>query len=174
MTTDENGQLPIDPTPDEVTPKKRGRPVGSKNATGGDATTPRRRAPSKERIRETITMTLIQANAGIALLGQAGILRQDDRFSASELEALADALTDEALVSPKLASIITRAADASPHVKLASCIVMLALPRLVRRGMLPNIIPGQVSELPPDAYADAVDWRDFGPPVRPQEAAFAR
>lgn len=117
---------------EEQTRPRRGRRPGSTNSRGA----------SKSVIESTVASTLVAANAVIAIAARAGMLRPDDTLTADEIVALTDGVTAEAMAHPRLNKMISTAASVSPHVKMAEALIMVALPRLMRRGIIPTFGEG--------------------------------
>lgn len=135
----------IPPTIAGETPKRRGRPPGSKNGTTTRTSSdksPRRN--SRTWIREQCSMLVGLGNLALSISPA-----RDDCLSDREMNLLTDALTAEAQASERILRWMTVAAGVSPHILLVQACVAIAVPRLQRRGLLPipELTPEQAAEL---------------------------
>lgn len=70
-----------------------------------------------------------------------------DRLEEWEIEFLSEALTDEMLRYPRLRIWLLRAVEMRDRGTLPTAVLVIALPRLVAHGMLPDEFAGVVSDL---------------------------
>jgi hypothetical protein len=119
------------------------------------------RKPSKKEVTSAVGAGIALANKGLVFLWPPWV---EDMLNPMEVGLLADALADEILSSRQLTKLLVSAASNSVHMKLAYVCAIIAVPRLQRRGMLPDFgpmmaqVPNANGSLPED-YA--------GPPEGP-------
>lgn len=124
----------------DTPPKKRGRPIGSKNQ---NARTPISRQPGASGRLPRVGSKAWLAQQCAMLVGAGNILLTLSPFRADalderEMTLLADALAAEAMSSERVLRWLTAAAGISPHFLLIQACVTIAIPRLARRGVLPR------------------------------------
>lgn len=154
----------------------RGRPAGSTNKP---------KNATKTEVQGIIARTVLQVNVGVALASRfllrhevingveivTPVIYQEDLLTAAEMEALADALTAEAMQSDRLRAMITTASHASPHIQLAVALFGIALPRMIRHGLLPASLLGGTGEQEQEQAPQSDDWRDVpSPAAMPMQA----
>lgn len=118
--------------PSDTTPKRRGRPPGSGNATPR-ATSSGPRFGSKEWAKHTCDTLVATVNQIIII----SPLRRDALIE-EEMSALSEGLQAEAMSSERIRKWLAAAGTISPHFILANALIAIAVPRLQRRGILPQ------------------------------------
>lgn len=68
-----------------------------------------------------------------------------DALSAEELLLLSDALADEAIRSKRIMAWLAALDRAGPHARLMTVLVILALPRMARHGVIPQEVADELS-----------------------------
>src|SRR5215472_10601590 len=101
------------------------------------------RAPSKAQIKQSLAMLIFGAQK-FAIGMFPGL--QEDELSRHEIAMLADVLADEAEAHPEAKRWIARVQTSSVHARLAFTLAMIAMPRLARRGILPEGIDEGIDE----------------------------
>lgn len=142
---------PIAPASSDTTPKRRGRPPGSKNRTGGTDTRVRRNSAAW--IRQQCAGVVGAANLGLALSPLA-----DDALTDEEADLLTDALAAEAAQSERILKWMEKAGAISPHLLMLKAVVTIATPRLVRHGVIKGATPSDatfIAALRQQGYNDA-------------------
>lgn len=144
--------------PIDSAPKRgRGRPPGSKNKTTSSASSS---APTSNingaRAARRGSKAFVNENC-VTLVGLGNIAlsfaSKEDALDEREMTALADALTAEAMTSERIMRWMTAAGSVTPHIAMISAAVMIAVPRLQRRGILPapaTLTPEQYASLTPE------------------------
>ncbi len=124
------------PTPPVDAPPKRGpgRPKGSRNAVNSGT----RARSTKPNIRQACVAITQAANLALVFSRRfIPQIREDDVLSDEEMTLLAKALEAEATQSARIARWAERAGGISVHAVLIEAAVLIATPRLQRRGILP-------------------------------------
>ncbi len=148
--------IPSPEIPDVITPvtdappkRGRGRPKGSTNAKSQTTvkTSANRARPSRSRntsIIDAVTGLVEAVNIAVSLSPF-----KDDCLDDAESAMLAKAVALEVQESDRVSAWLTRAGSISAHVVLLQAVVMIAVPRLQRRGILPKreLTPEQMEQL---------------------------
>jgi hypothetical protein len=137
---------------DDLVAKESGDPMplqGSPN-TGERAPRRRSRKPNPQEVYTATASAIYMLDTGACWLLP---VWQEDRLTAEEIGRLGVALGDEILSSEYLISLLTKAQKNSVHIKLAYTLASIALPRMVKHGMIPAALAAQVGEN--DAETDA-------------------
>lgn len=124
--------------PQDTAPKRRGRPRGSKNLFSSAAenvagAVKRGRTSAKAKVRGQVAMLVGGLNLGLA-----SSKYRADCLDEREMTALTDALTAECMSSERVVKWMLAASGITPHLMLLQAVVMIAVPRLQRRGILPG------------------------------------
>lgn len=157
------------PTAQETAPKRRGRPPGSKNSEG----TARRGRPPKS-LKDQIGATLVTLNLALWAIPPT----RNDALDEKEIELLAEAIDNQAKISPTFRKYLQAALAATSGGQLISVIGIIAARRLARHefllpkeadAMLGNMI-GAVKIVPqeppqPESPNGAADWIDIASPT---------
>lgn len=122
-----------------------------------NATGTRERRPA--RATSNVSKTQYKQSIALAISGSQNLFfafiapeLAEDALQHDEIAMLADALTDEITASPRLVKFISDIRDkGGKHSKLIITLLLIALPRLARRG----VIPGGVDDLVKAALAVA-------------------
>lgn len=136
---------------------------------------PKRSAPlSRTRALQSISLLITGVQAvAVALAPEL----EEDALSPLEVGMLADALADEVDASPRLKKWVSRLQADSRHAKLIITVVLLVVPRLVRRGILPDgageLVSGAVAMAAgPTSSGDRGDGeREVNPDLSPLAVA---
>ena len=137
--------IPETPITADSAPKRgRGRPPGSRNrpkdgstATNDKPVSPAPRSRGTRGNRANLVREQCSSLDGLGNLALV-FLAKDDALDEREMDVLADALSQEAMSSDRIMRWMTTASKVTPHIALASALVAIAVPRLQRRGILPN------------------------------------
>jgi hypothetical protein len=93
---------------------------------------------------------------------------EKDALSAEELLLLSDALADEAIRSKTIMAWLAALDKAGPHAKLATVVVILALPRMARHGMIPEEVASELANAAALAMASGAPRDDYRGDLRGQ------
>ena len=140
---DDDELIESEPTRDEApqttAPRRRGRPPGSKNKnptirnTNTSASGVRAlRRGTKPWIVEQWRMLVGLANIGV------NFISKEDVLSENEMNMVVEAATAETMSNERILHWMSKASSVTPHFLLIQCVVLLAIPRLQRRGIIPK------------------------------------
>lgn len=129
------------PPPGQESGDVRPRRTRAANGTGTRSRT--RATPAKSLVESQIAAMFLYVNAGIGIGARFGFTRHDDILTGDEIASLVEASTAEAMAHPKIAHWLETAGKVTPHVQMALALVMVALPRLINRGIIPPISTAQ-------------------------------
>jgi hypothetical protein len=127
--------------------------------------------PSKKEVTAAVGAGLAIANKGVQFVWPPW---KEDELNPLEIGLLADALADEILSSKTLTRLLVKAKENSVHVKLAYVLAIIAIPRLEKRGLLPDFfgtqeLSGEGEGVNPMEAATAEALKDFPlPDIIPQ------
>jgi hypothetical protein len=131
---------------DEAPKRKRRSPFAriadAVNAGTGFRLTAKRKAAVRAQIGTLVGITNVMVTLSRF---------RDDALNEAEATLLTDALTAEAMNSERAMKWLLAASGLSPHVLLIQACVTIAIPRLQRRGILPNAqqdVPNAPTEQP--------------------------
>lgn len=143
-------------TTDSAPNRRRGRPPGSKNkpklnfgsindnsnsdtisenSDSSPVTNRRPRAASrttKTAIRAACAELVAMANLGLL------IVSKDDALNEPEMDMLTNAVAAEAMSSERVMKWLLATSGITPHILMIRAVVMIGVPRLQRRGILPK------------------------------------
>lgn len=104
-----------------------------------------RRLPiSKVQVQHGVSAVIIGVDAGLAYLApdlwvtDEVDYRNSDRLTQREIEMLTEAFSDEAMKHPRVLRFLANLTSVTDRLGIAGVLMMVALPRLARRGMLPK------------------------------------
>lgn len=105
--------------------RRRGRRPGSRNTS-----------TSKTAVQSAVAQMMVAANVVITVAARFNFCRYDDALSGEEMAVLTDGVVAEAMAHPKMAQYLTAINNVSPHVAMANALIVVAIPRLQRRGII--------------------------------------
>lgn len=115
-----------------------------KRGSGFGQTTRTVATKTRQRITALIGTGIVLADGALA---KAVETWREDQLGADEVKMLTDAIVGTALKYPKVARRMEQAAVASDLAAIPTALLLIALPRLVKRGMVPRTLATTVSPL---------------------------
>ncbi|MBI3936933.1 MAG: hypothetical protein HY323_08145 [Betaproteobacteria bacterium] len=103
-----------------------------------------RRLPiSKVQVQHGVSAVIIGIDAGLAYLAPDlwvtdPIPENSDRLTEREIAMLTEAFSDEAMKHPRVLRFLAQLTSITDRMGIAGALMLVALPRLARRGMLPR------------------------------------
>lgn len=142
----------IEPSKDSAPKRGRGRPKGSTNKTTTQSRTPVQTSANRSRPSRAAKTAVIDAVIGLVEAVNIAVSMspyKDDCLTPDESAMLSKAVALEIQESDRVSSWLTRAGSISAHIVLLQAVVMIAVPRLQRRGILPRreLTPEQMEQL---------------------------
>lgn len=126
-------------THDELTPGQKAARTRAKrreSAPKREASTPGIPANKRRQLKSAAATVIAGSDWAVRSLKRPW-WTEEDKFEASETSMLVDALYSELENYPKVLKWIADHMDAAGHAQLGMALLMIAAPRLARRGMLP-------------------------------------
>lgn len=98
---------------------------------------------SKAQVQHGVSAVVIGIDAGLAYLVPdlwvtSSIPEQSDRLTEREIQMLTEAFSDEAMKHPRVLRFLANLTSLTDRLGIAGVCLMIALPRLARRGMIPR------------------------------------
>lgn len=141
------------PLVDAAPRRKRGRPPKDPNAPPRDRQP--RRATTRAQLKTEISSLIALSNGLLKMSPYA-----DDALLEHEINMLSDALTAECEAHPAILRWLKRASGLSPHLALVQAAIIIALPRLVRHGVI--TLPNSPTETPTDSTVSMETGPTYG------------
>lgn len=103
---------------------------------------PRRLPISIVQVRHGVHAVIVGIDAGLNYLAPdlwvSGYPDLGDRLTDKEIELLTEAFSDEAMKHPRVLRFLAQLTSVTDRMGIAGVLLMIALPRLARRGMMPT------------------------------------
>lgn len=130
---------------------------------------PTRRGLSKVQVKNGVTLIVVGLDAAFAYGAPKLWVTPEDRLNEQEVELLAEAFSTEAVKSARAMRLLAMLTDFSGRLGIAGALMIVALPRLIRRGLIPEPWVPVIRKLIGAATAKETEEAAPEPEIPPRE-----